>query len=148
MATVLIVEDDVFINMEAIFIVKELGHVALCAYDVDHALAILHADGHINLLFTDIRLKNRHVGGFEVAKRAVELRSEICVLYTSGGDLSGHSEGLVLDGSHFLQKPYGDIQLQTSLAAALQAAPARRPAVRTEPSIRCKELPDDRHDHR
>lgn len=129
MATVLIVEDDVFINMEAIFIVKELGHETLCAYDVDQALAILHADGHIDLLFTDIRLKNRHVGGFEVAKRAVELRSEICVLYTSGGDLTDHSECLVLEGSHFLQKPYGDLQLQASLAAALQSAPARRPTV-------------------
>jgi len=127
MATVLIVEDDVFIAMEAIFIVKELGHLTLCAHNVDQALEILHADGHIDLLFTDIRLKNRHVGGFEVARRAVDLRSEICVLYTSGGDLSGHSEGLVLDGSHFLQKPYGDLQLQASLAVALQAAPARRP---------------------
>jgi len=126
MAIVLIVEDDVFVNMEAIFIVKELGHVTLCAYDVDQAMAILHADGHIDLLFTDIRLKNRHIGGFEVAKRAVELRSEIGVLYTTGGDLSAHSEGLVLDGSHFLQKPYGDMQLQASLAAALQAAPVRR----------------------
>jgi len=71
MATVLIVEDDVFVNMEAIFIVKELGHVTLCAYDVDQALAILQAEGHIDLLFTDIRLKNQHVGGFEVAKQAV-----------------------------------------------------------------------------
>jgi len=129
MATVLIVEDDVFVNMEAVFIVKELGHVTLCAYDVDQALAILHADGHIDLLFTDIRLKNRHVGGFEVAKRAVELRSQICVLYTSGGNLTDHSACLVLDGSHFLPKPYGDVQLQASIAATLQAAPARRPPV-------------------
>jgi len=126
MATVLIVEDDVFVNTEAIFIVKELGHVTLCAYDVDQAFAILQADGHIDLLFTDIRLKHRQEGGFEVAKRAVDLRPEICVLYTSGGDLTGHSEGLVLDGSHFLQKPYGDVQLLASLAAALLAAPARR----------------------
>ena len=148
MATVLIVEDDVFVNMEAIFIVKELGHVTLCAYDVDQALAILQAEGHIDLLFTDIRLKNQHVGGFEVAKQAVYLRPEICVLYTSGGDLSGHSEGMVLDGSHFLQKPYGDMQLQASLAFALQAAPVRRPAVATELSISGKELPDDRHNHR
>lgn len=30
MSIVLVVEDDVFINMEAIFIVKELGHGRLC----------------------------------------------------------------------------------------------------------------------
>lgn len=126
MATVLIVEDDVFVNMEAISIVKELGHSTLFAYDVDQALEILHSEGHIDLLFTDIRLKNRRGGGLEVARRAVELRAQICVLYTSGGDLSDHPEDLVLNGSHFLQKPYGDLQLQASLAAALQAAPARR----------------------
>ncbi len=128
MATVLVVEDDVFINMEAIFIVKELGHETLCAHDVDQALAILHADGHIDLLFTDIRLKDRHHGGYEIAMRAVELRSDIGVLYTSGGKQTDAAAGLVLEGAHFLEKPYGDVQLQASLAAALQAAPARRPA--------------------
>ncbi len=127
MATVLVVEDDVFINMEAIFIVKELGHVTLCAHDVDQALAILHADGQIDLLFTDIRLNDRHHGGYEIAMRAVELRPEICVLYASGGKPTDASSVLVLDGAHFLEKPYGDVQLQTSLAAALQGAPARRP---------------------
>ena len=129
MATVLIVEDDVFINMEAIFIVKELGHVTLFAYDVDQAMAILHADGHIDLLFTDIRLKDRHLGGYELALRAVDLRSNIGVLYTTGGDPKDPSMGLALEGSHFLPKPYGDLQLQASLTSALQAPPARRPGV-------------------
>ncbi len=127
MATVLVVEDDVFISMEALFILKELGHETLCAHDVDQALAILHADGHIDLLFTDIRLKDRHHGGYEIAMQAVELRSNICVLYTSGGRPTDVSAVLVLEGAHFLEKPYGDLQLQASLAAALQAAPARRP---------------------
>lgn len=129
MATVLIVEDDVFVNMEANLIVKELGHATLYAYDVDQALAILYADRQIDLLFTDIRLKDRHLGGYELAMRAVELRSDICVLYATGGDPSDPAAGLVLEGSHFLQKPYGDMQLQASLAAALHAAPARRPTV-------------------
>lgn len=146
MAIVLIVEDDVFINMEANFIVTELGHVTLHAHDVDQALEILQADGQIDLLFTDIRLKDRHLGGYELALQAVELRPEICVLYATGSDPADASLGLVLEGSHFLQKPYGDIQLKASLEAALQAAPARRPAVTTDPSIRFKELPDDRQD--
>lgn len=127
MATVLVVEDDVFINMEAIFIVEELGHVTLCAYNVDQALEILHADGQIDLLFTDIRLKDRHHGGYEIAMQAVELRSDICVLYTSGGKPTDASAVLVLEGAHFLEKPYGDVQLRASLGAALRGAPARRP---------------------
>ena len=129
MATVLIVEDDVFINMEAICIVKELGHLTLFAYDVDQALAILRADAHIDLLFTDIRLKDRHLGGYELALRAVDLYAGLCVLYTTGGDPKDPSMRLALQGSHFLPKPYGDLQLQASLTSALQAAPARRHAV-------------------
>jgi CheY-like chemotaxis protein len=129
MATVLIVEDDVFINMEAVFIVKELGHETLCAYDVEQALAILHADGQIDLLFTDIRLKDRHHGGYEIAMRAVDLRSDICVLYTSGAEPTDAVAAVALEGAHFLEKPYGDVQLRASLAAALRAAPARRPTV-------------------
>ncbi len=135
MATVLVVEDDVFINSEAIFIVKELGHVTLCAYDVDQALAILHADVKIDLLFTDIRLKDRHHGGYEIAMRAVDLRTDICVLYTSGGKPTDASAVLMLAGAHFLEKPYGEVQLQASLATALRAAPARRPTAWADPSI-------------
>ncbi len=129
MATVLIVEDDVFINMEAIYITEALGHATLCAHDVDQALTILQSDGQIDLLFTDIRLKSRPLGGYELALQAVDIRSGICVLYTSGGDPNGPSSAMVLDGSHFLQKPYGDVELQTALAEALQAAPARRATV-------------------
>ena len=129
MATILVVEDDVFINMEAVFIVQEIGHETLCAHDVDQALAILQTDGQIDLLFTDIRLKDRHHGGYEIAMRAVELRSNICVLYTSGGKATDAAAVMVLEGAHFLEKPYGNVQLQASLAAALQAAPARRTTV-------------------
>jgi len=143
MATILVVEDDVFVNMEAIFAIEELGHLTLHAYDVDQALTILQAVGRIDLLFTDIRLKDRHLGGYELAIRAVQLRSDICVLYATGRDPTDPSACLVLDGSHFLEKPYGDIQLRASLETALQAPPARRPTVSTDLSLRLKELPDD-----
>jgi CheY-like chemotaxis protein len=146
MATILVVEDDVFVNMEAIFVVEELGHLTLHAYDVDQALAILQADEQIDLLFTDIRLKDRHLGGYELAIRAVELRPDICVLYATGSDPTDPSASLVLKGAHFLQKPYGDMQLRASLETALQAALGRQPTVSTDLSFCFKELPDDRQD--
>jgi len=143
MATILIVEDDVFVNMEAIFVIEELGHVTLHAYDVDQAFAILQADGPIDLLFTDIRLKDRHLGGYELAIRAVELRPDICVLYAAGRDPTDPAASLVLKGAHFLQKPYGDMQLRASLETALQAAPGWQPTVPTDLSFCFKELADD-----
>ena len=129
MATVLIVEDDVFINMEAVFIVGELEHLVLSAHDVDQALAVLHAGTTVDVLFTDIRLKERHLGGYELARQASSLRHDLRVLYTSGGKPADPSTGLVLEGSHFLQKPYDEKQLQAALAMALQAASVRRPTV-------------------
>ena len=129
MTAVLIVEDDVFINMEAISIVEELGHATLCAHDVEQALAILQSEARIDVLFTDIRLKDRRLGGYELAKEAVALRPDLCVLYTTGDMLADPGTGLVLDGAHFLQKPYGEMQLQAALATALRAAPARHPTV-------------------
>ena len=128
MIAVLIVEDDAFINMEAVFIVEELGHATHCAHDVEQALAILQSDAHIDVLFTDIRLHDRRLGGYELAKQAVALRPSLSVLYTTGDKLADPGTGLVLEGSHFLQKPYGDIELEAALAAALRATPARRPA--------------------
>ncbi|MGV8985337.1 MAG: response regulator [Cypionkella sp.] len=129
MTAVLIVEDDAFINMEAIFIVEELGHSTLCAHDVEQAMTILQSEAQIDVMFTDIRLKDRRLGGYELAKEAVALRPGLCVLYTTGDKLADPDTGLVLEGSHFLQKPYGEIQLQVALAKALRAAQALRPAV-------------------
>jgi CheY-like chemotaxis protein len=125
MATVLIVEDDVFINMEAVFILQELKYQVHSAHDVDQALAVLHAGTTVDLLFTDIRLKDRHLGGYELAKQAASLRANLRVLYASGSKQADLSSGLVLEGSHFVQKPYDETQLQAALAAALQAAPVR-----------------------
>jgi DNA-binding NtrC family response regulator len=129
MATVLIVEDDVFINMEAMFIVQELQHLVLSAHDVDQAMAFLYAGTPVDVLFTDIRLKERHLGGYELAHQASALRADLRILYASGGKHAESSLGLVLEGSHFLQKPYDERQLQVALAMALHAAPVRSPTV-------------------
>ena len=128
MTAVLIVEDDIFINMEAVFIIEELGHATLYAHDVDQALTILQSEAQIDVLFTDIRLKDRRLGGYELAKVAVVLRPGLCVLYTTGDKLADPSTGLVLDCAQFLQKPYGEIQLEAALVATLLAAPAQHPA--------------------
>ena len=128
MKSVLVVEDDVFLNMEAIFLVEELGHKTLCAHDVVGALTILQSDAQIDLLFTDIRLKDRRLGGYELAKEAVALRPGLYVLYTTGDTFAHPDTGLVLEGSHFLQKPYGEAQLQMALEATFRTTQAHRSA--------------------
>jgi CheY-like chemotaxis protein len=128
MTAVLIVEDDVFINMEAIFLVGELGHATYCAHDYEAGLTILRSEQLIDVLFTDIRLKERRFGGYELAKEAVVLRPGLGVLYTTGDKLAHPDTGLVLAGSHFLQKPYDEVQLQMAFAVMQQTLKARRPS--------------------
>ena len=126
MTVVLIVEDDVFINMEAIFLVGELGHATHCAHDYEAGLTILQSEARIDVLFTDIRLKERRFGGYELAKAAIVLRPGLGVLYTTGDRLANPDTGLVLEGSHFLQKPYDEVQLQMAFAVMHHALQARQ----------------------
>ncbi len=121
MATILVVEDDIFIGMDSVFILEELGHETLFADDVDKAIEIVRSPSRIDALFTDIRLKSRVHGGYELAHLAVGLRPGLRVLYTTGGQRADLSTGLVLAGSHFLQKPYSEDQLGVSIGAVLGA---------------------------
>ena len=53
------------------------------------------------------------------------MRPDLCVLYTTGDKLAHSDTGLVLEGSHFVQKPYGEKELAAALGTALSAAPPR-----------------------
>ena len=57
MATILIVDDEVFIRGVTEMMVQDLGHETLVASNVDEALAHLQSPQPIDALFTDIRLK-------------------------------------------------------------------------------------------
>ena len=43
--------------------------MTISAHDVEAALSVLRSNVQIDVLFTDIRLKNRRLGGYELAKR-------------------------------------------------------------------------------
>ena len=128
MTAVFIVEDDVFINMEASFVVGELGHATHNAHDYEAGLTILQSNSSIDVLFTDIRLKERRFGGYGLAKEAVVLRPSLGVLYTTGDTLAHPDTGLVMEDAHFLQKPYGEEQLRMAFVALQQTLQARRPS--------------------
>ena len=121
MAVILIVEDDVFIRELAELLVQDWGHHILSASDVDEALSILCSPQHIDLLFTDIYLKARVLGGCELAHQAVELRPQLRVLYTTGNSITDKMKAQFVERAHFLCKPYTPHQLQDSVAHLLAA---------------------------
>ena len=121
MAVVLIVEDDVYIREIAELMIQGWGHQTLTASDGDEALSILHSAQPIDALFTDIYLKSAVHGGCELAHQAIALRPKLRVLYTTGNSLTDKMKALLIDGTHFLRKPYTQYQLQNSVEELLVA---------------------------
>jgi len=95
---------------------EELGHSVLEAESAAEAIEHLSSPTPIDLLFTDVVIPGG-MGGLDLARRALEIRPGIRVIFTSGyaasvktlGDLPGE----------FLQKPYRDEDLRRALQRAL-----------------------------
>jgi DNA-binding NtrC family response regulator len=121
MAVILIVEDDVFIREIAEMMIQDWGHQTLVASDVDEALVLLCSPQPIDALFTDIYLKAAVHGGCDLAQQAVALRPNLRVLYTTGNSITEKMKALLIEGTHFLRKPYTQHQLQTSVNDMLAA---------------------------
>ena len=121
MAVILIVEDDVFIREIAEMMIQGWGHQTLTASDVDEALSILRSPQPIEAIFTDIYLKTAVLGGCEVAIQAIALRPGLRVLYTTGNSMTEKMKALLVEGTHFLRKPYTEHQLQNSIIDILAA---------------------------
>ena len=120
MAIILIVEDEPFIRQNAGWTIEDLGHQTLQASDLAEALIHLSADAWIDALFVDVRLSALPLGGYDVANQAIMLRPELRVLYTSGSPLTLDMEHQFVGGGAFLQKPYSQSQLETSVGRLLQ----------------------------
>jgi CheY-like chemotaxis protein len=121
MAVILIVEDDAFIRDDAEMMIHDWGHDILAASDVDEALSLLRAPQQIDALFTDVYLKTAVLGGYELARQAVNLRLKLRVLYTTGNTINDKIRTMFVEGAHFLQKPYTQTQLRNSIDALLAA---------------------------
>jgi CheY-like chemotaxis protein len=97
------------------------GHRTLTASDVDEALSILRSPQPIEAMFTDIYLKTAIHGGCELAHQAIALRPNLRVLYTTGNSMTEKMKALLVEGTHFLRKPYTEHQLQNSIIDILAA---------------------------
>jgi CheY-like chemotaxis protein len=115
MATILIVEDEREISALAQSLIEEQGHRTLSAATPDEALAILSGSEVVDVLFVDIILKGDRQAGIELAKRAVEHKPGLKVLYSTGLAVTDDIKTLVVPGSTILEKPYSEDQLLGSL---------------------------------
>jgi CheY-like chemotaxis protein len=110
---VLVAEDEPTVRALAESIIAELGYTTLSAANAREALALLEDGVPIVLLFTDITMPDGPDGldGLELARRAVELRPDLRVIYTTGGGQTDGMTALFVEGATFLPKPYTREQL-------------------------------------
>jgi CheY-like chemotaxis protein len=118
---VLIAEDEPTVRTLAESIIAELGYATLSAANAREALALLEGGAPIVVLFTDINMPDAPDGldGLELARRVVELRPDVRVIYTTGGALTDGMTALFVEGGSFLRKPY----TRAELIEAVQGEP-------------------------
>ena len=100
--TILIAEDDESVRRVVKDTLTSVGYTILEATNGVHALELLKEHDHVQLLITDVKMPQ--MNGHDLARR---ISSTIRVLY-----ISGYSND-VIDGVHFLKKPFSTNQLLT-----------------------------------
>jgi CheY-like chemotaxis protein len=116
--TVLLVEDDAAVLTLTSEMLQDLGYRVLTAADADGALDILRNGQPIDLIFTDVVMREK--SGVQLAKEAREMRPGVKILLTSGytGEaLSRHKpESLNLP---IIAKPFRQAELGARLRKLL-----------------------------
>jgi len=119
--SVLIVEDDASLRELAVKTVSGLGYQAVTAPDGPSALSVLDEGVPVDVLFTDVVLP-RGMNGIALASAALERRSDLRVLYTSGYTENAIvNKGVFDEEIELLDKPYR----RSDLARRLQQVLAR-----------------------
>src|SRR5215831_15251413 len=106
MATVLIVEDQTQILALARSLLEEEGYKTLTAPSAEDALVILAGSEPVDTLFVDIILNRDMQAGIDLAKRAIELKPGLKVVYSTGLTLTHEIKALLVPGAVILEKPF------------------------------------------
>jgi DNA-binding NtrC family response regulator len=117
MAVILLVEDEEQVRVLAESFLQAEGNKTLSAATIEQALALIEGDEPVDLLFVDLKIQDDVEGGLKLARKAVEARANLRVLYTSGQAVTDGMKALFVERSIFLQKPYTVEQLATTLLA-------------------------------
>jgi two-component system cell cycle sensor histidine kinase/response regulator CckA len=126
--TIAVVEDEEPLRALASRMLTSAGYTVLsAAHPVDALDLVRRHSGPLHLLLTDVVLPG--VNGRELARRVIELRPEVAVLFTSGYTDDEIVRLGVLDRSaHFISKPYTAAALTRKVRALLEQTRLSRPA--------------------
>jgi DNA-binding NtrC family response regulator len=124
MGVVLVVEEIVGDRVMGASILEQAGHQVLAAASAEQAFAVLSRRTPIDLLFTEISMRNDAHGGLALARTAVEIQPKLPVLYTTGQGISVEMRTLFVPRFAFLGKPYRPSDLTLAVANVFTIFPA------------------------
>ena len=121
--TVLIAEDNPDVRQRVKDWLTGAGYTTLEAIDGVHALELLN-DQQIHLLITDVLMPK--MNGRDLALRILDLRPTAQVLFISGypTDIITDRGGVLIEGVHFLSKPFNRNELLHSVSQILTSKEA------------------------
>jgi CheY-like chemotaxis protein/anti-sigma regulatory factor (Ser/Thr protein kinase) len=110
---VLLVDDDILVSMGAADMLLDLGHTVTEAQSGSHALRLLEADPHFDVVVTDYAMPG--MNGFELAQKIKDRHPKLPIILATG--YAELPSGRSTEFAH-LPKPY----TSSHLAAALEKA--------------------------
>jgi len=132
--TILVVEDDRYVQAAAVEMLSDLGYTVLKADDAQSAMAIIGSGIKIDLLFTDVVMPGQ-LRSSEMARLAVRALPDLKVLFTSGyAENAIIHGGRLEEGVQLLTKPYSRAQLATKVRRILGPAPEPEPMRHEKPA--------------
>ena len=126
---VFVVDDEILIHDLLRDPLEEAGYSVLVAATGAEAIKALEGDeaDEIKALVTDVNLGPKSASGWDVARRARELQTDIPVVYVTGD--SGHewaSQGV--PNSMLIKKPFAPAQVVTAVSRLINNASSGSPA--------------------
>ncbi|HSH95034.1 MAG TPA: response regulator [Roseimicrobium sp.] len=115
---ILVVEDETFVRMDAVEMLRDAGFDILEAVNADEAMRLLVQHSDIRLIFTDIDMAGS-INGLELATIARKRWPPVRIVLTSGhykvqaGDLP--------EGARFFSKPYQPAQIIDAVRELINA---------------------------
>ena len=121
---VFVVEDDFIIREMLQDALEDGGYEVAAASNGEEAAAMLEAKApDIRVLITDVNFLPSKLTGWDVAKRARELKPDVPVIYITGG--SGHEwTSKAVPDSILMEKPFTPAQAVTAVSQLLNVAGA------------------------
>ncbi len=117
--TILIVEDEPYLLEVISDMVASFGYRVILAERGNTALDLLQSEQKIDCLLTDVIMPGG-IGGFELARRAREVRPDIPVLYMSGyAGFSDEEMGRIV--APMINKPSSPYELSRALQGVIRA---------------------------